>query len=567
MADLMAMGDINQANAATGLYGDSGTGKSSLCATAAEYAWKRYHRTTRYVAADLGGFGNKLLRLIRMGIVQVYNPANHIEPFATMEDLSRGFWPETILDKLTGYAAPDVPLIAPETTKWTVLCPNGHPVRTVKNKAALNGFSIKCGVQGCGIITTPQNWSGIDEITVRAPGHAQVGLNIFDSATALEDWAMADMANRAARNMDIGNRDDGNNLTKTGGRVISGEYAFGTNQQSHYGFAQNRMYGWIKNSRSIPGIVMPPLFTFLELRASDDSGRGNIPVYGPKIAGSAKTADVPAWLGNCLHIAREPNDKGIMEHRIWLVNHIDAGGVAPHLAKTRAEPGSLPPFLADLPDEPYFTRFSLAYFFDRLEQVLHQGSAQDIIDFPDAPAFAPPVEESEESLVISTRSLRGADLTAGTQGRAMVTAAPSIVKPAVPAVPAVPAAVAAAATAASASAVAGQVAKPPVAAVVATRPAAVAPALVAKMPAAAAAVPAAAAPKPVAALAVAAQPVAAQPAPQASAPQASAPPAPAAAVNANAPAPVAVRPPAVAASNRPPGKPPAAPPPPGTRKP
>lgn len=551
LAALMALGEINQANAATGLYGDSGVGKSSLCATAAEYTWKRYHRKTRYIAADLGGFGNKLLRLIRLGIVQVYNPANHVEPFETMEDLSRGFWPAEILDPLTGYAAPDVELIAPETTKWVVKCPNGHAVSTVTNKSSLNGYSRQCQVQTCKIITTAQNWSEIEEITARAPGQSEIGLYVYDSATALEDWAMSDMASRAARNMDTGGPADGNNLTKTGGRVISGKYAFGTNQQAHYGFAQNRMYGWIKNSRSIPGIVVPPIFTFLELRASDDSGKGMIPIFGPKIAGSAKTSDVPAWLGNCLHISRELNDRNEMEHRIWLVNHIDAGGSVPHLAKTRAEPGTLPAYLADAKDEPFFTRFSLGYFFDRLEQVLHQGAEQDMIDFPDAPVFqGAKSEEKPEDLIISRKSLSGADLVGGTQGR--VTIAATVV--ARPAVAVVPAAVAAAAAPAQPAKVAPAVAP----AVVAPRPAAVAVAAPAVAPAQVAK-PAVMTPAMMKAPAPAPAAPAAAPAPQAHAPAATAAPSatiPAATV----PAPQAVRPPAVQAV-RPAGQPPAPPPP------
>lgn len=432
LQQLLAQGDINQANAVTAIYGDSGTGKSSLAATAAEYCWRRFHRTTDYIAADLGGFGNKLLRLIRLNIVRVYNPQNHIEPFETMEDLSLGAWPETILDPFTGFAAPDVPLIPAQRQEWIPYCPNNHAMPVVTHKASLQGYSRQC--KSCNAVCSPTNWLRVEERTVRAAHHQHVGLRIFDSATALEDWGMAEMASRAARSMEtVGNSQDGNAMTKTGGRVISGKYAFGSSAVAHYGFVQNRMPQWIRNARGIPGMVMPPIFTFLEQRSVDDTGRGALPIYGPKIAGSAKTSDVPSWVGNCLHVAREMNNKGdAMEHRIWTVNHIDAGGNAPHLAKTRAEPGSLPAFLADQEGEPPFTRFSLGYFFDQLEQVLNVGSRQDAIDFPDAPFFVP--LPAGEDTVMSARNISSTAAVAGIASRPIAGAPTAVAKPPAPAV-------------------------------------------------------------------------------------------------------------------------------------
>lgn len=402
LAALLKLGDVTQANAVTGIYGDSGTGKSTLAQTAVEYAWTRYRKISRYVIIDPGGFGNKLLRLIRLGIAQVYNPTNHVEPFETMEDLSLGYWPETIEDPYTGYAAPDVKLVPPQETTWGVYCPQDHLVKTVRDKRALNGFSIQCPT--CKLVTTPQNWRRVEELTTRSPWIKHVGLYIFDSGTAAEDWVMEDMAARAAKADP--NIKDGNALSGTGARIVTPKYAFGANTQQHYGFAQNRIRQWIKNSRTIPGQVLPAIFTFLELRATDDAK--NVAIFGPKIAGNAKTSDVPSWLGNCLHTSKELDQKGRPEHRLWLVNHTDAGSIVPHLAKTRAEPGTLPPYLADGPDEAPFTRFSLGYFFDQLESALHLGSEQDVKDFPDAPLFQP-LEIEGHAEIIGRKDLSGAE--------------------------------------------------------------------------------------------------------------------------------------------------------------
>lgn len=414
-AALLALGDVSQANAATCIYGDSGSGKSDQIAEVVEYGWERYHRLSRVVTADLGGFGNKLLRLIRLGIAQVWNPTNHIEPMETMEDASFGAWPEKIDDPYTGYAQPDVRLVMPQETRWTVFCQAGHPVKTVRSKTLLNGFSIQCPT--CKTVTTMNNWSKVTEASYRAPGAKHVGLYMFDSGTSLQDWAMQDMAFRAARG-EIGG--EGSALGKDA-KIISGKYTFGSNNRAHYGFAQNRIHSWVKNSRTIPGQVVPPIWTFLELRSTDDA-RG-VPIFGPKIAGSAKTADIPSWMGNCVHASKEENDKGRMVFRLWLTTHIDPGSTIPHLAKTRAEPGTLPNYLEDDEKEEPYTRCSMKYFFYQLEEALKVGQRIDAEKYADAPVFVPFPESEEE--ILSSKDLSGSETGIKAGGGARPAMAPA----------------------------------------------------------------------------------------------------------------------------------------------
>lgn len=413
MATLIAQGDkISQANAVTGIVGDTGTGKTSLIVSATEYCWSRYHRISRVYVADPGGFGNKMLRMIRLGIVEVYNPTNHVEPFETMENLSKGWWPEVILDRYTGLAAPDVRLVPPVRTEWAVYCKEGHLVKRTEHKKILDGFSLQC--PECKLITNPSNWSDVQEIVVRAPGVEHVGLYAFESGTSLSDWAMEDMANTAALNAP--GTKDGNALSGTGARIVSGAYAFGANTQQHYGFAQNSVRRWIKNSRIIPGMVVPPIWSFLLQRGTDENA--NMAVFGPKIAGSAKTAEIPSWMGNCLHSEIVTSPKGERKYRLWLTNHMAPGTNIPYLAKTRAEPGDLPPYLEDDDGEAPFSKFSLSYFFDQLERALDKHANQDAVDFPDAPTFQPLV--ATEAQVISSKSLSAAQLGARTTGRPVV---------------------------------------------------------------------------------------------------------------------------------------------------
>ena len=91
-------------------------------------------------------------------------------------------------------------------------------------------------------------------------------------------------------------------------------------------------------------------------------------MYGPKIAGNARTSSVPGWAGNCLHVTKETLLDGSAKHRIWLVNHTDprAPRAIPYLAKHRGEP-DMPLYLEDQDGTPPFTACSMKEFY-RLEK-------------------------------------------------------------------------------------------------------------------------------------------------------------------------------------------------------
>lgn len=404
LQELLALGG-SQANAATAIVGDTGVGKTELAVTAIKYCYETYGRISRVYTADLGGFGNNLLSLIRLGIAQVYNPTTHVEPFETLELCSHGWWPERIDDVETGYADPHVRMIPPRVKRWAVYCPQGHLVHTLSDSKGLAGLALKC--PGCNTITTAQNWSKVEEATFISPGFKHVGQTIYDSMTAMQESVMGDMAMRAGRE-ELGGEKGALN------KIVSGSMIFGSNNRAHYGFAQNRAYQWVKNARAIPGQVMPPLFTFLELRAADEG----VPLYGPKIAGNAKTADVPSWFGNCLNAVIEKNDKGAEVHRLYLRTHMDQQTQIAHLAKTRANPGSLPMYLED-PDgrQGSFERFSLTYFFQLLDAALEQGIRKDAAAYANAPVFQPFGDDLAEEQLGEAKIL-GAAGVAGSTGNA-----------------------------------------------------------------------------------------------------------------------------------------------------
>jgi hypothetical protein len=200
---------------------------------------------------------------------------------------------------------------------------------------------------------------------------------------------MDDMAQRSAKG-DLGGA--GSALGKgEAGKIISGDMIFGGNNQAHYGQAQTRSRKWLGNSAMIPGLLAPPMWTALEERATDDNSRQTI--FGPKISGKAKTADVPSWVGNCLRATTRKDAQGEDEWRLYLRQHafLEEGNV-PHLCKHRTDPDRMPLYLADPPEVKHnpalrYSGFSIGTFFRLLTTALEMASTEAVNKYPDAPAL------------------------------------------------------------------------------------------------------------------------------------------------------------------------------------
>ena len=400
--ELITVQHANQANAATGVYGPSGSGKSALADTAAEYAWETFEARTLAYVADLGGFGNKRLTLIRAGIMSVWDPRNHINPFETMEAMSLGAWPERILDPERGYAAPDVKLIYPLRDQFVLVCPNGHEAGRFDNMALLAATQPACPT--CGQITNPANCLRIDRLTVKPRLFKGVGLRIYDSFTALNDWGMSDLQRQSAHGL-LPTSGSGGSALGGADALVSGTQKFSTGSKAQYGFLQNRTYGWLANIKTIPDAVVPAICTFLVEQSKADEDSGGQMVYGPKIAGQAATGRSAAWVGNLLHASKEPLDgttldsqgMPVMVHRLWLTTHIDPRDASrtPYLAKHRGTPVGMPDYLQDPWSDDKAARernawsvCSLAVLFNLLQQQLTALDAATRAKYPNAPAYA-----------------------------------------------------------------------------------------------------------------------------------------------------------------------------------
>lgn len=393
-------------NAATLIVGDTGTGKTSLLKTAAEYCWEEFHKVFRLYSKDLGGFPTAVESLMKIGIIEVWRMGNHVEPFETCERASQGWWP-TQIDTRTGIAAPNSPLLGPIMIRYSLMCPAGHVVRRGSTQAALVPTLCKpCSQPQKPFLVSLQN--GSVERTVEAPSEFEhIGGVGFDGLTSWQMWIMEDMAERRARG-DLSGEE-----TAIGGKIVSGDLIFGANNRSHYGFAQNRVPSWIANSIAIPNLMMAPVWTALELRATDDL-RGVL-IFGPKIAGKARTDEVPAMVGNCLRTCIRIGEKDQTEWRLYLREHMfPEEGNIPHLAKTRTDPDALPEYLVDPPEastDPKlrFSRFSLKHFFRLVDQATVRADESARTQYPDAPGLAPsgPVPEAVPVQVPTPASFTG----------------------------------------------------------------------------------------------------------------------------------------------------------------
>ena len=362
------------------IYGDTGTGKTNLLSTLEEYIYERGRelhgssavRVLRLYSSDGGGWGDRVQGLMRLGLIQAWRMRNHIEAFETCELASLGYWPDQ-LDPLTGYASPRATLRPVTEIVFTLTCPNGHLVRQTLDRKLIQ-TATKC--PQCPLIVTLQNGQ-VSTATRVTPGSELVGGVAFDGLTSMQSWVMADMADRAGRLELEGEK------SALGGRIVSGNLVLGANNRAHYGFAQNRAEQWVINANTIPNLIVAPVWTALELRASDDNTK--LPIYGPQIAGKAKTSDVPTWYGNCLRTAVAKDEHGRSAWRLYTREHTDDIDSVPHLAKTRTDPDALPEFFTDDPDAPRFSGFSLAVLFRRLDEA-RAGTFDELSKkYPQAP--------------------------------------------------------------------------------------------------------------------------------------------------------------------------------------
>ncbi len=230
-------------------YGASGVGKSTQARYFAKYVWDKYQLRTRFICTDGGSLWESVADYVEDGFVDalLVPAAPQYNPYAVMRKLGKGLWPKGNIVNL------------PTEVKV--------------------GAEIK--------YKTNTEWLPWDA------NRDKIGLICTDSLTG---YSSAYMYDAAVKNIRRGSEAGG------GVRDEEGEQ-YGSNTQSHYGDAQNEIKNYINSIVALPCPFS--YFTALEDGGTENTTGVKRPVYGPQIAGSAATGELPKLVTNCFHLVAE----------------------------------------------------------------------------------------------------------------------------------------------------------------------------------------------------------------------------------------------------------------------
>lgn len=230
-------------------WGESGSAKTSQIAYLSRRTWKEHHKRTRAISAD-GGSLDPLRAEIAMGLVEPFVlPPIDGKTIAILRKLSLGYWPNMV--KLD------------EERKLVLVPPTADTYREF------------------GLLA----WDGITAIADRIfRDFQQSGMRLGgDGATAV-------LEQEVDLELPVG-------VPKAGPALPSGKEKIYAATQSMYLFTQKEVRMLIDNSNTLP--FNRTYWTALESKGEEVVGRDMI--YGPMLVGSAATAKVPAWFGDCFH--------------------------------------------------------------------------------------------------------------------------------------------------------------------------------------------------------------------------------------------------------------------------
>lgn len=140
-----------------------------------------------------------------------------------------------------------------------------------------------------------------------------------------------------------------------------GDFSFGAPSRGHYGFAQSQILDMIKNFSGLP--VERILYTSLEGKGEDKISKET--QYGPLVAGSAITASIPQYVGDCLHFEDYSEEVGVdpanptqklkeLRVRVWFTQHPDTKTGVMWPAKARLVPSKVQAFKNIMGKSGYF---------------------------------------------------------------------------------------------------------------------------------------------------------------------------------------------------------------------
>lgn len=271
-------------------YAQGGMGKSTLGAQFAAWVWKTLKKKTRVVNADGGGTVNAHGPLVEDGIVSIWNLDlwDERSAFLTLEQASRGWWPENLEE-------PNSPLVAPYSS-WKE-CPS------CKEDVGAIGFNLPKACKSCKVPLAAGTFCRTRySIT---PEFSEIGCYIFEGFTAFGDILM-----RRLRQI---NPEGGRSITDAG-------YKIAAPGQQHYGDAQTYLAQYVTNSKNIPVDLV--YWTALENRGEEDGKQ----IYGPKGPGQALTPLCIPWFSDVIHIdsgatTKDAGGMEVVQRKLYLAPH------------------------------------------------------------------------------------------------------------------------------------------------------------------------------------------------------------------------------------------------------
>jgi len=306
-------------------YAESGDGKTSQAYHLAKRVYDKYGKLTRWICADGGGFRPvEDAGLIDLGIVDVFDISDRQNAIADIRRLSEGFWRRKgkRKNKETGEIVP----------------------------AELFSSDPRCQ-------TTDEEWD-------------KIGLYVVEGIKAIGSLLLRHIATSPE---DVGFKSSYD--YEEDGYLIKGL------QQGHWGIVQGELLSIFENGFK----TLPINYLFVTSRVGiGKDKKSKETVYGPDSAGTAITADIPAWFEDCLHLSREVIETGegeslkkVRKLVAWYVNHIDANTEIKYLAKARCTPETFPQLAKKFPGGyvPIDFENGINTYLDFIEE-LNKGSKE-----------------------------------------------------------------------------------------------------------------------------------------------------------------------------------------------
>jgi hypothetical protein len=296
------------------IYGPTGTGKSGLFQTFARGLWEEKKLKTRLVGFEKA----QTEPLVREGINAGYiipwwmtdkmdAQGNPETPFERFTDAVLGKWPA---DPTNPYSN----LVPAFSIQYKAVCANiekhvdKQPVLVYQGaNPATNASTLKC----------PKCSQAVMQETIRVISDErlkEVGAYFLDGLTEGGDVLMNNMSQRAAKGEQLGGGERGGVSV----RFQDGALWIASSTQASYGIAQRQCKNKVDESKHLPVDYVLWSAGFEE---GKDYDRGGVMVFGPKIPGTAATADVPRWFGPTLATMAVPvglDGAQKTEYRIYL---------------------------------------------------------------------------------------------------------------------------------------------------------------------------------------------------------------------------------------------------------